>query len=158
MGWHILHFTLSHRRLDWAHKAALLVFVFGSFGILIPSPGGMGTYHALVVKQRWLSFTYRAMTHSAMPILSFSTSRYFTTIVFGILSLLYSCRSTMRHYIPNHFSDQKMKSKIFDSIQVANIVKIWQQQSTRSSVYQWLLRLVARWTCSIPESFRFSGW
>ncbi len=28
--------------------AALVVFVFGSWGIVIPSPGGMGTYHFLV--------------------------------------------------------------------------------------------------------------
>lgn len=28
--------------------AALLVFVFGGWGIVIPSPGGMGTYHFLV--------------------------------------------------------------------------------------------------------------
>ena len=27
--------------------AALTVFVFGTFGIVIPSPGGMGTYHVL---------------------------------------------------------------------------------------------------------------
>lgn len=29
--------------------AALLTFVFGGWGIVIPSPGGMGTYHFLVV-------------------------------------------------------------------------------------------------------------
>lgn len=28
---------------------ALMVFVFGAFGIVIPSPGGMGSYHALVI-------------------------------------------------------------------------------------------------------------
>ena len=34
--------------LGWA--AALTVFVFGSFGIVIPSPGGMGSFHFLVVQ------------------------------------------------------------------------------------------------------------
>lgn len=29
--------------------AGLIVFVFGTFGVVIPSPGGMGTYHALAV-------------------------------------------------------------------------------------------------------------
>jgi glycosyltransferase 2 family protein len=29
--------------------AALLVFVIGTFGFIIPSPGGMGTYHALAI-------------------------------------------------------------------------------------------------------------
>jgi len=30
-------------------QAGLLVFVFASLGMIIPSPGGMGTYHAMVV-------------------------------------------------------------------------------------------------------------
>ena len=30
--------------------AGLMVFVFGAFGIVIPSPGGMGTYHWLVIQ------------------------------------------------------------------------------------------------------------
>lgn len=30
-------------------QAALLVFVIGTFGFVIPSPGGMGTYHALAI-------------------------------------------------------------------------------------------------------------
>ena len=35
---------------DLGPVAGLMVFVFGAFGILIPSPGGMGTYHLLVVQ------------------------------------------------------------------------------------------------------------
>lgn len=27
----------------------LVVYVFGSFGVFIPSPGGMGTYHFMVI-------------------------------------------------------------------------------------------------------------
>lgn len=34
---------------DLEISAALLVFVFGAWGIVIPSPGGMGTYHALAM-------------------------------------------------------------------------------------------------------------
>ncbi len=30
-------------------SAALIVFVFGGLGIVFPSPGGMGTYHAMVI-------------------------------------------------------------------------------------------------------------
>jgi len=30
-------------------SAGLIVFVFGTFGVIIPSPGGMGTFHALAV-------------------------------------------------------------------------------------------------------------
>jgi len=34
---------------DLGFTVALVVFVFGTFGIVIPSPGGMGSYHALVI-------------------------------------------------------------------------------------------------------------
>ena len=30
-------------------SAALMIFVFGTLGFLIPSPGGMGTYHTLCI-------------------------------------------------------------------------------------------------------------
>jgi hypothetical protein len=30
-------------------SAALIVFVFGGLGVVFPSPGGMGTYHAMVI-------------------------------------------------------------------------------------------------------------
>jgi hypothetical protein len=30
-------------------SAALMVFVFGTLGFVIPSPGGMGTFHALCI-------------------------------------------------------------------------------------------------------------
>lgn len=33
--------------LDW--DAALMVFVFGTLGFVIPSPGGMGSFHALAI-------------------------------------------------------------------------------------------------------------
>ncbi len=29
--------------------AGLVVFVFGSWGVVFPSPGGMGTYHFMVI-------------------------------------------------------------------------------------------------------------
>jgi len=34
---------------DLSARAGLIVFVFGTFGVMIPSPGGMGTFHALAV-------------------------------------------------------------------------------------------------------------
>lgn len=34
---------------DLSARAGLIVFVFGTFGVIIPSPGGMGTFHALAV-------------------------------------------------------------------------------------------------------------
>lgn len=52
--WVIYYFTLYFVFFSFqptAHlgpKEALVTFVFGSLGILIPSPGGMGSYHFLV--------------------------------------------------------------------------------------------------------------
>lgn len=83
-------------------QAALLVFVFGSFGILIPSPGGMGTYHALVVAALAIyhirgddAFSYANIIFFNIQILS--------TIVFGILSLIF-LPLINRHYIPAHLT------------------------------------------------------
>lgn len=33
--------------LGW--QAALMIFIFGTLGIVVPSPGGMGTYHVLAI-------------------------------------------------------------------------------------------------------------
>lgn len=81
-------------------KAALLVFVFGSFGILIPSPGGMGTYHALVVAalavygiQGGDAFSYANIVFFFVQIL--------TTITFGIMGIIFM-RLDNRHYLPHH--------------------------------------------------------
>jgi uncharacterized protein (TIRG00374 family) len=86
-------------------QAALLVFVFGSFGILIPSPGGMGTYHALVVAALAIYHVRGDDAFSYANIIFFNI-QILTTIVFGILSLIFLPINN-RHYIPNHFSAQK---------------------------------------------------
>lgn len=52
----LMYFMMTYLGF-WAYEptanlpaiAALLTFVFGGWGIVIPSPGGMGTYHFLVV-------------------------------------------------------------------------------------------------------------
>ena len=47
MAWLALFAFPPTAGLTWV--AGLLVFTFGALGILIPSPGGMGTYHFLVI-------------------------------------------------------------------------------------------------------------
>lgn len=66
---------------------ALTVFVFGSFGILIPSPGGMGTYHALVVAALAI-YNVRGDDAFSFANIIFFDIQILTTIVFGILSLI----------------------------------------------------------------------
>jgi uncharacterized protein (TIRG00374 family) len=68
-------------------KAGLIVFVFGTFGVIIPSPGGMGTFHALAVIA--LSF-YSINGDDAF---SFANILFFTvqigcTILLGIISII----------------------------------------------------------------------
>lgn len=66
---------------------AILVFTFGSLGILIPSPGGMGTYHFLVIEALKLfgvsgsdGFSYANIMFFAVQIVG--------VIFFGIIALL----------------------------------------------------------------------
>ena len=67
--------------------AALMAFVFGAWGIVIPSPGGMGTYHALTVAALAL---YHIGGDDAFSFanISFFSIQIGCNIFFGILALL----------------------------------------------------------------------
>ena len=67
---------------------ALLIFVIGAFGILVPSPGGMGTYHLLVVAG--LTGLYAIGNADAF---SFANILFFSiqigcNVLFGIIALI----------------------------------------------------------------------
>ncbi len=66
---------------------ALLVFVFGSLGIVIPSPGGMGSYHFLVMAALALYGVNGNDAFSFANIIFFSV-QLFGNIFFGIISLI----------------------------------------------------------------------
>lgn len=68
-------------------SAALMVFVFGTLGFVIPSPGGMGTFHALAIAGLALygiggsdAFSYANIAFFAIQI--------FYNIVGGVLALV----------------------------------------------------------------------
>jgi uncharacterized protein (TIRG00374 family) len=67
--------------------AGLLVFVFGAFGIVIPSPGGMGTYHYLVILS--LS-TYGILGSNAFSYANiiFFTISILSNVIFGIIGII----------------------------------------------------------------------
>jgi hypothetical protein len=65
----------------------------------------MGTYHALVVAALAI-FHVRGDDAFSYANIIFFNIQILTTIVFGILSLIFLPINN-RHYIPNHFSDQK---------------------------------------------------
>ncbi|MFZ4544279.1 MAG: lysylphosphatidylglycerol synthase transmembrane domain-containing protein [Saprospiraceae bacterium] len=66
---------------------ALMVYTFGAFGILIPSPGGMGTYHVLVMAALTLYGVNSVDSFSFANIFFFSVN-IFGSIAFGLLALV----------------------------------------------------------------------
>ena len=67
--------------------AALVVFTFGSLGIVIPSPGGMGTYHFLVIEALKLFGVSGSDGFSFANIIFFSV-QIIGIIFFGVLALI----------------------------------------------------------------------
>jgi glycosyltransferase 2 family protein len=67
--------------------AGLVVFVFGSLGILFPSPGGMGSYHFLVGEALAMYSISGSDAFSFANIVFFSI-QLFVNIIFGVLSLI----------------------------------------------------------------------
>jgi len=67
--------------------AGLVVFVFGTLGIVFPSPGGMGSYHFLVEEGLTLYGVGEADAFSFANIMFFSV-QLFCNVLFGILALI----------------------------------------------------------------------
>ena len=67
--------------------AAVTVFTFGSLGIVIPSPGGMGTYHFLVIEALKLFGVDGSNGFSFANIIFFSV-QIIGNILFGIIALV----------------------------------------------------------------------
>lgn len=67
----------------------LVVYVFGSFGVFIPSPGGMGTYHYLVALSLGLYGILQADAFSFANI-AFTWGQFLALILFGTASLIWT--------------------------------------------------------------------
>jgi hypothetical protein len=67
--------------------ATLTVFVFGALGILFPSPGGMGTYHVMIVAGLVIYNISSEDAFSFANILYFSV-QIFCNILFGTIALI----------------------------------------------------------------------
>jgi uncharacterized protein (TIRG00374 family) len=91
--WIIYYFMLwgAFRSFDpVAHLgpiAGLVVFTFGSLGILFPSPGGMGSYHFLVGEALAMYGISGSDAFSFANIVFFSI-QLFVVLIFGIVSLV----------------------------------------------------------------------
>jgi glycosyltransferase 2 family protein len=67
--------------------AALMVFVFGTLGFVIPSPGGMGTYHALAMVGLAL-YGIKSGDAFSYANISFFTIQIFYNVVAGVSALI----------------------------------------------------------------------
>lgn len=65
----------------------LMVFVFGAFGIVIPSPGGMGTYHWLVI-QALMIYGVDQIDGFSFANIAFFTIQIFCNIFMGIVAVI----------------------------------------------------------------------
>jgi len=64
--------------------AALVVFLFGSLGVLFPSPGGMGSYHFLVT-QGLLMYGVASADGFSYANIVFFTIQVLTIVLFGLV-------------------------------------------------------------------------
>lgn len=71
--------------LSW--RSGLTVFVFGSWGVVVPSPGGMGTFH-FMAQQALGIYGVSGDDGFSWANISFFAVNIATNIVFGLISLL----------------------------------------------------------------------
>ena len=82
--------------------AALMVFVFGTFGIVVPSPGGMGTYHFFATEALKIYEVAPADAFSFANILFFSV-QIGCNVVIGLLAFIL-LPIMNKGYIPKDYS------------------------------------------------------
>ncbi|HMG16554.1 MAG TPA: lysylphosphatidylglycerol synthase transmembrane domain-containing protein [Saprospiraceae bacterium] len=68
-------------------RAAVIIFVFGALGFIFPSPGGMGTYHWMIIQALLLYNVSEADGFSFANIAYFS-GQIFTNVLFGLVALI----------------------------------------------------------------------
>lgn len=85
--------------------AALMVFVFGTLGFVIPSPGGMGTFHALAIAGLALYGIGGSDAFSYANI-AFFTVQIFYNIAAGLLALGLLPVLNRRRELENNIQDQ----------------------------------------------------
>ena len=66
---------------------ALMIFVFGTLGFVIPTPGGMGSFHFLA-KEGLLIYSINSNDAFSYTMIAFFTVQIFYNIVAGLLALL----------------------------------------------------------------------
>lgn len=68
-------------------KDGLITFIFGTLGILFPSPGGMGSYHFMIMEALSI-FNIDSIESFSFANIIYFAIMVFGNVVFGILSLI----------------------------------------------------------------------
>lgn len=89
----------------------LVTFIFGGWGIVIPTPGGMGSYHFLVQQALGIYGVAKADSFS-FAMIAFITVQIGANVLFGLLSLL-TLPFINQGYQPAHL--QKSTNDVADS-------------------------------------------
>lgn len=86
----LMHYLAFFSFKPTAHLSpidAILVFDFGSIGIVFPSPGGMGSYH-FMIKEALAIFGVNPVDGFSFAMITFFTLTIFCTIIAGLISLI----------------------------------------------------------------------
>ena len=78
----------------------MVIYVFGSLGMIVPTPGGMGSYHYLVI----LALAYYNIPPGdafSFANISFFTAQFANNIILGIIGLI-SMYFFNKNYQPKH--------------------------------------------------------
>ena len=86
----LMHFFAFFAYKPTSHLSmidAILVFDFGSLGIVFPSPGGMGSYH-FMIKEALQILGVNEVDGFSFAMITFFTLTIFCTIILGLISLI----------------------------------------------------------------------
>lgn len=100
---------------DLSPVIGLVVFVFGGWGIVIPTPGGMGSYHALVQIALGI-YGITAADSFSYAMIAFITVQIGANVIFGLLSLL-ALPFFNQNYQPQHVHSPSQASNGADARQ-----------------------------------------
>lgn len=88
--YYLMHYLCFFAFEPTSHLSAadgLMVFDFGSLGVVFPSPGGMGSYH-FMIKEALEILGVNSVDGFSFAMISFFTLTIFCTILLGMISLI----------------------------------------------------------------------
>jgi len=86
----LMHYLAFFAYEPVSHLSAIdgiLVFDFGSLGMVFPAPGGMGSYHYMIVEALKI-LGVEAVNGFSFAMITFFTLTIFCTVIIGLISLI----------------------------------------------------------------------